>query len=165
MLSLFACLALTALWARSYRTAQFLGWSDRYSFVGVLSMQGLLRFEYATYPADKLGWSYVTDPTPRGASPGLWGEIAARDRDGRLRGLGIAWSRVDYNFDGQRVRRSLYLPHWLFAAAAAVAPANRLRRALRSRRRRAPGLCAVCGYNLTGNVSGVCPECGSSLPA
>ena len=26
--------------------------------------------------------------------------------------------------------------------------------------RRPPGHCASCGYNLTGNVSGVCPECG-----
>jgi hypothetical protein len=26
---------------------------------------------------------------------------------------------------------------------------------------RAPGLCASCGYNLTGNASGVCPECGT----
>jgi hypothetical protein len=25
------------------------------------------------------------------------------------------------------------------------------------------GLCAQCGYNLTGNVSGRCPECGSSF--
>lgn len=23
-----------------------------------------------------------------------------------------------------------------------------------------PGHCSHCGYNLTGNVSGVCPECG-----
>ncbi|HEY3243573.1 MAG TPA: hypothetical protein VGM03_09500 [Phycisphaerae bacterium] len=23
-----------------------------------------------------------------------------------------------------------------------------------------PGFCARCGYNLTGNTSGVCPECG-----
>ena len=27
--------------------------------------------------------------------------------------------------------------------------------------REAMGLCAGCGYDLTGNVSGVCPECGS----
>ena len=25
--------------------------------------------------------------------------------------------------------------------------------------------CAACGYNLTGNVSGVCPECGMKVPA
>ena len=24
-----------------------------------------------------------------------------------------------------------------------------------------PGHCKMCGYNLTGNESGVCPECGS----
>lgn len=23
-----------------------------------------------------------------------------------------------------------------------------------------PGCCPSCGYNLTGNISGVCPECG-----
>ena len=29
--------------------------------------------------------------------------------------------------------------------------------------RRAKGQCLSCGYDLAGNVSGVCPECGSSL--
>lgn len=27
-----------------------------------------------------------------------------------------------------------------------------------------PDHCAACGYNLTGNVTGVCPECGKPLP-
>jgi hypothetical protein len=26
------------------------------------------------------------------------------------------------------------------------------------------GHCRRCGYNLTGNVSGVCPECGTPVP-
>lgn len=26
-----------------------------------------------------------------------------------------------------------------------------------------PGLCYKCGYDLTGNVSGVCPECGRAI--
>lgn len=30
--------------------------------------------------------------------------------------------------------------------------------------RRAQGLCVRCGYNLTGNVSGICPECGTTIP-
>ena len=30
------------------------------------------------------------------------------------------------------------------------------------RRRIPPGHCQHCGYNLTGNVSGVCPECGEA---
>jgi len=35
------------------------------------------------------------------------------------------------------------------------------RRTRRPRRRR--GTCRTCGYNLTGNVSGTCPECGQKL--
>ena len=31
----------------------------------------------------------------------------------------------------------------------------------RGRRRVPPDHCQQCGYNLTGNVSGVCPECGA----
>jgi hypothetical protein len=31
--------------------------------------------------------------------------------------------------------------------------------------RRAKGLCERCGYDLTGNVSGVCPECGEASRA
>jgi hypothetical protein len=32
------------------------------------------------------------------------------------------------------------------------------------RRTPPPGFCAVCGYNLTANTSGVCPECGTLSP-
>jgi Flp pilus assembly protein TadB len=34
------------------------------------------------------------------------------------------------------------------------------RRPYRDARRAEKGLCVRCGYDLTGNVSGVCPECG-----
>jgi hypothetical protein len=27
-----------------------------------------------------------------------------------------------------------------------------------------PSVCSACGYNLTGNTSGVCPECGTAVP-
>lgn len=29
----------------------------------------------------------------------------------------------------------------------------------------APNLCRQCGYDLTGNVSGICPECGKAIQA
>ena len=38
--------------------------------------------------------------------------------------------------------------------------ANRLRTA----RLRRLNVCIACGYNLTGNTSGVCPECGTPVP-
>ena len=38
-----------------------------------------------------------------------------------------------------------------------------IRGPVRRYRRRRKGLCLKCGYNLTGNVSGVCPECGGPI--
>ncbi len=34
---------------------------------------------------------------------------------------------------------------------------------LRRPKAEARGACLSCGYNLTGNVSGVCPECGTDI--
>jgi len=38
-----------------------------------------------------------------------------------------------------------------------------LRGPVRRRRRRRQGLCMNCAYDLTGNISGVCPECGTPV--
>jgi hypothetical protein len=54
------------------------------------------------------------------------------------------------------------LPLWLPLVVATVLTAT-LR--WRDRRRIPPGHCGQCGYNLTGNVSGVCPECGTAVAA
>ncbi len=54
---------------------------------------------------------------------------------------------------------SLHLPPWLVLFAGPTALLW-----WRDRRRIPPGHCQKCGYNLTGNVSGVCPECGTPTP-
>ncbi|MDB5294616.1 MAG: hypothetical protein JWO31_599 [Phycisphaerales bacterium] len=46
----------------------------------------------------------------------------------------------------------------LWVAAAVV-------RRVRRGRRRASGRCLACGYDLTGNASGACPECGARVRA
>jgi len=61
--------------------------------------------------------------------------------------------------------RYVNIPHWFLACCAAAPGALRGRGAWRRWRRRlrlAAGYCSACGYDLTGNVSGVCPECGPS---
>jgi hypothetical protein len=51
----------------------------------------------------------------------------------------------------------LWVPSLLFATLTVVL-------FLRDRRRAGPGHCRTCGYNLTGNVSGICPECSATVP-
>ncbi len=52
----------------------------------------------------------------------------------------------------------VYLPLWLPFVVLAIPTAFLFWRD--NRRRYSPGHCRSCGYNLTGNESGVCPECG-----
>jgi hypothetical protein len=54
----------------------------------------------------------------------------------------------------------IFVPAWLLLLAAAV-PTGLL--FYRDRRLIPPGHCGECGYDLTGNVSGVCPECGLKI--
>jgi hypothetical protein len=56
------------------------------------------------------------------------------------------------------------VPLWFIAVLTGVFPGLRALNWLRSPRRARPGFCAKCGYNLTGNTSGVCPECGTPVP-
>ncbi len=74
----------------------------------------------------------------------------------------------DFNLDssfkltvGGYAGRALYLP-LLPLLLAALVPTALLW--WLDRRKYPPGHCGKCGYDLTANVSGVCPECGSPIP-
>ena len=55
-------------------------------------------------------------------------------------------------------------PTWTVSTIFAAYPMLAFFRGpLRRWRRRRRGLCIRCGYNLEGNVSGVCPECGAEV--
>ena len=50
---------------------------------------------------------------------------------------------------------------WLLGTAALVLLWRAIERPeVLARRRKRLGLCVQCGYDLTSNLSGVCPECG-----
>ncbi|MDB5171993.1 MAG: hypothetical protein JWN51_766 [Phycisphaerales bacterium] len=48
----------------------------------------------------------------------------------------------------------------LFVAVVIAMRVHYLRQRKAPLRRVVAGLCPICGYDLTGNVSGTCPECG-----
>ena len=58
----------------------------------------------------------------------------------------------------------LRVPGWLVLVAILAYPMTALARGpVRRWRRRRKGRCLRCGYDLTGNVSGACPECGTEI--
>ena len=54
----------------------------------------------------------------------------------------------------------LYIPLWMPLTAIGIPTAILWHRDRRPRK----GHCPHCGYNLTGNESGVCPECSTPVP-
>jgi hypothetical protein len=52
--------------------------------------------------------------------------------------------------------------YWVVGIPFAIMPLATSIRIYRNRRRRTSGSCVHCGYNLTGNASGACPECGTA---
>jgi hypothetical protein len=85
------------------------------------------------------------------------------------RGRWVAWGAVIALLLGRGLARGQVLAATLIAVAMAAAglvgwflidrPQDR------TRERKAKGLCLRCGYDLRGNVSGVCPECGEDRQA
>jgi hypothetical protein len=56
---------------------------------------------------------------------------------------------------------SVKVPCWMLVAIlASVSLLVSIRWRARRRRRASRGMCIQCGYDLRGNISGVCPECG-----
>jgi len=58
----------------------------------------------------------------------------------------------------------LHLPHWFLTLIFAIGPAIWLFK-WNKRRKLGPNACPACGYDLTGNESGECPECGVGTEA
>jgi hypothetical protein len=63
-------------------------------------------------------------------------------------------------FSGWQVLKLVGIMMHSIVLFALLEPAQRTSRA---RARASAGLCTGCGYNLTGNTSGVCLECGTAI--
>jgi hypothetical protein len=135
--------AVTAFFRLTYRTsttaplAQLMGWTRYESLVSVTLAGGELQVFYGDDWLDegeKLGW----DVQP----------IAS-----------LGWGDLDWVISGGLEEIQLALPLWILLVIVAIPTAFLFWRD----RPIPPGHCRKCGYNLTGNVSGVCPECGKPV--
>jgi hypothetical protein len=167
-LSLLLCVTLAFLWYRSYwRWDLWRAHPDERRYYTVV-------FETGGFTVDVTTYDRPTDDRR------FWGRGWNWNRNGRapLRPVqpvnfwnrqGFYWSDVSHapsRFGAALVREQFVtVPAWLPTLLTAIAPSAWLVARLRRRARFGRGHCTGCGYDLTGNVSGVCPECGTEAPS
>lgn len=103
--------------------------------------------------------------------------IISSDLDGlRPNNWKIQWAGLDFSFGtpyrSQNSETSQFfathvvsarIPNWMILVVAAPWPMWTCWRFIRRRRARLPNGCPHCNYDMTGNQSGTCPECGEPL--
>ena len=68
--------------------------------------------------------------------------------------IGVHWSQATRTPDTDFI-----IPHWFLTLIFAILPTIWLYK-WNKRRKLGPNACPSCGYDLSGNETGVCPECG-----
>jgi len=131
------------------RTEQW-QWGFSFSFLseqGSASLAFYVEDEFQT--ADESTWDVDHDPLSDFRPNTNWSEI-------QWMSFGYTWME-----EGQGTYyNDLSFPLWIWPPVWGLLTALLWRRWVLRRRRLRPGHCNICGYNLTGNKSGQCPECG-----
>jgi hypothetical protein len=179
VVSLVLCIATAILWGSSYKLQPELsrcGWNKRAVAVysGCVQFYSLSRFEMKIM-GRSLGlgkqMAYTTQQMPHAKERPGW-RFSWRERfwpPGDNRTVFIARSLGGLHGSGDPPRPGLIagggfeMSLWSILILTSVLPTMWLIRFSRATRRMASGRCQRCGYNLTGNVSGVCPECGTAI--
>jgi hypothetical protein len=156
-ISLLLCVAACVLWARSYWFYNL----DFHSAGGGAMI--VVSSNRTTRPAtpNQIAQSRRRDPEYYGEGRLRWeSRQMPFKKPLKLKGafLGFGY-QSDVEKGGEQLSRALRVPWAALAALFAVAPGMHITRFVR-RRRRKPGHCAVCGYDLRASPDR-CPECGT----
>jgi hypothetical protein len=154
LVSLLLCVAMVALWVRSYRAVDTVTWS-RGGLLEAFTMPGRLYLRHSSG-----AWS-------NGGGVGHTARpVDAADRDYRWKAyvewhaLGVGYRYLPPLVAGAPRSHEITVPLWYLLAPALLAPALAAARIRRARQRRVAGLCPRCGYDLRA-TPGKCPECGA----
>ena len=142
-IGLLLCIMMLAFWVFSVMYVTYYGTPRGPWSIGI----AFGRFGFEDSQGKSPGWMCIRMYTTLKALTAdlSWTEIAHR--------------RLGLCLPSKGVGGMLFVPVWLLVVAAGFPTA-----ALwwRDRRPKA-GFCKVCKYDLTGNVSGTCPECGTAV--
>jgi hypothetical protein len=178
-LSLLLCVAAAVLCVRSYSVGDRFSWTGRSGRAMILSEPGRFWLSLSLgsgddWPEETHGFSHRRHyPTRTGDDLRFFrhhfGEPESSWESSRGGGTFGYWH---WRYSGSRSwgsYRFLAVPLWFLCLVLLAPPAVWLgagyRRRHIARRRRGRGHCAHCGYDLRGNVSGVCPECAAPAPS
>jgi hypothetical protein len=157
--------AVGGLWARSYWVYDEVIWTRRHNAggaayhwsAGLVSESGRLSFHTQWYMDEHPAWLPGDWPVPgRAEHRAEWRTLAASA--GRYDHLSRWGFHAGAIVRDDLVSRGLLVPHWLPSLALWLLVAI----GVAGRRRHPPGHCESCGYDLTANASGRCPECGTA---
>ena len=155
VVSLLLLLGTVGLWVESYWVGSELSWGSDDRIVGGFACQGRVMFVSGRTAGSSRDWDLGVNTGRSAEAPA---EILLVFVDVELMGFG-------YGLDvpvSDMTADSLMLPHWFLTLIIAILPAVWIYK-WRKRRKLGPNSCPGCGYDLTGNESGECPECGNSL--
>ena len=171
IVSLLLFLVTVVLWVRSYTAERFDRFDLRWLGFNVHSILGRLSFVHLEL-AERQGPPLYFETPEQALQRAYDDSFSWRDPPGVPRFGGFQYGGHDFVTGAGHINfRTLVVPHW--APAAVTAPlglwwaAGAVRRFHRRRRahaRTGAGRCPRCGYDLTGNTSGTCPECGTPRP-
>jgi hypothetical protein len=167
ILSLVLCAATAGMWVRSYFAADSVTRPTALGVMHLTATRGVLVFGVLSDPSPAAEATYRRLPPYTAAVSAPPNDPGVRVSFSRL-GFGLIVTRGGSAVTrvGSSVVQSSYFSRWaasvrfpviLLMACAAAAFSLVARRRLTRR----SGDCLKCGYNLTGNTSGVCPECGT----
>jgi hypothetical protein len=163
VLSALLCMATVALWVRSYYSYDFLTCEGRERGYVLYAVQGkiggfwLLPTQLSSPVAERPHWKFFPLRSDSLPGPDYAAGMAVKPGDPWWKHFGFDLSYLRFG----SMALTWMAPYWFLGMIFMVLPAAWARRTFWHFTN--DGRCAACQYDLTGNASGVCPECGAVI--
>lgn len=189
-ISLLLCAGTVALWAASARDGKKVHWArrdGRHVFIGCIQSHACISVT-KPWPCDETLASDDSEPFALLTGPLIeWRHLyvygwsgsgfVAVGRDGKVPNLPHGGGATNSQTFGPEMPPGsstrpitgwhVGIPMWMLVGLTLLVPIVRFSdlgfAACRQRQRKRHGLCPDCSYDLKGNLSGICPECGNSV--
>jgi hypothetical protein len=168
VMSLLLCAAGAVFWVRSYWVADVIVWQHPSCRGTLQSAPGavVVQFNRSQWPSRyELVHEQVRPPTPADELTVSMRVLNINPGDTWIDSQHVGFAYLHWRGRGsQNSMSTAVVPFWSLTLLPALLPimwAATHRQCVS--RQSCAALCIVCGYNLTANTSGVCPECGRLL--